>query len=107
MAGHYHRNAGGVYSQSDCTKELEVVTTSAVGTHLVATPTATAEERLGLDGYSFPTALSEADSGTSRFAKVPTAPSTECTECVVAAWLLCFRISASSCWPGSDMSPVV
>jgi 3',5'-cyclic AMP phosphodiesterase CpdA len=65
LTGHYHRNAGGVYSctEEGSTQELEVVTTSAVGTHLIATPEATTEERLGLGGFSFPQALSEAESG--------------------------------------------
>ena len=67
ITGHYHRNAGGVYSQTEggISQELEVVTTSAVGTHLIATPSATTEERLGLSGFSFPSELSEADSGAA------------------------------------------
>ena len=67
MTGHYHRNAGGTYSHTEggISKELEVVTTSAVGTHLIATPSATTEERLGLSGFSFPSELSEADSGAA------------------------------------------
>ena len=40
-----------------------IVTTAAVGTHLIAKPDSTLEERIGLDGFSFPAALSEQESG--------------------------------------------
>ena len=76
--GHYHRNAGGVYSGKGNARELEVVTTSAVGMHLIATPEATAEERLGLAGFSAPAALSAAESGASQIA--PTLPRRACTQ---------------------------
>ena len=61
FCGHYHRNAGGVFVCDE--GELEVVTTAAVGTHLIAKPDSTLEERIGLDGFSFPAALSEQESG--------------------------------------------
>ena len=59
FCGHYHRNAGGTYTDADG-RTLEVVTTSAVGTHLIEDPDG---DPLGLTGFSFPTALGEETSG--------------------------------------------
>lgn len=46
FSGHYHRNAGGVFRDSDG-KELEVVVTAAVGTQIIDKP---GGNHLGLSG---------------------------------------------------------
>ena len=53
FCGHYHRNAGG-WDQN-----LEVVITSAVGTHLVSS----GRDPRGLDGFTFPDSIGEATAG--------------------------------------------
>ena len=61
-----HRNAGGWYragtggTDGRPGTDIEVVTTSAVGTHLIATPNT---DFLNLGGFSFPEELSTATSG--------------------------------------------